>query len=70
MPSHLLITDVGLPNGMVARRDVDAARELRRELEVLFITGYAQTAVLNHRRLESGMHVMTEPFKMDAARGA
>jgi CheY-like chemotaxis protein len=62
----LLITDVGLPGGMNGRQVADAARVGRPELEVLFITGYAENAVLNHGHLDPGMHVMTKPFQMDA----
>ena len=61
----LLITDVGLPGGMNGRQLADAARAKRPELEVLFITGYAENAVLNHGHLDHGMHVMTKPFQLD-----
>lgn len=61
----MLITDVGLPNGMNGRQLADAARVTRPDLEVLFITGYAENAVLNHGHLDPGMHVMTKPFQMD-----
>ena len=60
----LLITDVGLPNGMNGRQVADAARQLRPGLNVLFITGYAENAVLNHGHLEHGMQVITKPFDM------
>ena len=61
----LLITDVGLPSGMNGRQLADAVRVSRPDLEVLFITGYAENAVLNHGHLDPGMHVMTKPFQMD-----
>jgi PAS domain S-box-containing protein len=61
----LLITDVGLPNGMNGRQLADAARELRPELKVLFITGYAENALLNHGYLSHGMQVVTKPFAME-----
>lgn len=60
----LLITDVGLPNGMNGRQVAEAARQLRPGLQVLFITGYAENAVLNHGHLEHGMQVVTKPFDM------
>jgi PAS domain S-box-containing protein len=60
----LLITDVGLPNGMNGRQVADAARQLRDGLKVLFVTGYAENAVLNHGHLEHGMQVITKPFDM------
>ena len=61
----LLVTDVGLPGGMNGRQVADAARVARPGLKVLFITGYAETALLNHGHLDPGMHVLTKPFAMD-----
>jgi PAS domain S-box-containing protein len=61
----LLITDVGLPGGMNGRQVADAARNVRPDLKVLFITGYAENAVLSHGHLDPGMHVLTKPFAMD-----
>ncbi|WP_244497942.1 ATP-binding protein [Aureimonas sp. AU40] len=60
----LLVTDVGLPKGMNGRQVADAARALRPGLKVLFVTGYAETAVLSHGHLESGMQVVTKPFDL------
>ena len=61
----LLITDVGLPGGMNGRQLAEAARQGRPNLEVLFITGYAENAVLSHGHLEPGMHVLTKPFTIE-----
>jgi signal transduction histidine kinase/PAS domain-containing protein len=62
----LLVTDVGLPGGLNGRQLADAARQHRPDLKVLFITGYAENAVVGNGLLETGMHVMTKPFEMDA----
>ena len=62
----LLVTDVGLPGGMNGRQMADAARVSRPDLKVLFITGYAENAVVGNGHLEPGMHVMTKPFAMEA----
>jgi signal transduction histidine kinase len=62
----LLITDVGLPNGMNGRQVADAAREFRPDLKVLFITGYAENAVVGNGHLEKGMAMIAKPFEMDA----
>ena len=62
----LLITDVGLPGGMNGRQVADAARVRRPDLKVLFITGYAENAVLGNGHLDRGMHVLTKPFAMEA----
>jgi len=61
----LLITDVGLPGGLNGRQVADAARSLRPELRILFITGYAENAVLNHGHIQHGMEVLTKPFAID-----
>ncbi len=62
----LLVTDVGLPSGMNGRQLADAARSIRPGLKVLFITGYAETAVMSAGNLDPGMQVITKPFAMDA----
>ena len=62
----LLVTDVGLPGGMNGRQMADAARARRPDLRVLFITGYAENAVIGNGQLEAGTHVLTKPFAMDA----
>jgi DNA-binding response OmpR family regulator len=50
---------------MNGRQLADAARLLRADLKVLFITGYAENAVINHGHLEPRMQIMTKPFQMD-----
>jgi PAS domain S-box-containing protein len=62
----LLITDVGLPGGMNGRQVADAARVLRPDLKVLFITGYAENAVVGGGYLDPGMEIITKPFAIDA----
>ncbi|NJC32936.1 PAS domain S-box-containing protein [Sphingomonas jejuensis] len=62
----LLVTDVGLPGGMNGRQMADQARISRPDLQILFITGYAENAVVGNGHLAAGMHVMTKPFAMDA----
>ena len=63
---ELLITDVGLPNGMNGRQVADAARSLRPDLKILFITGYAENAAVGNGHLEPGMELLTKPFTMEA----
>ncbi|OYU91610.1 MAG: hypothetical protein CFE29_01635 [Bradyrhizobiaceae bacterium PARB1] len=60
----LLVTDVGLPDGMNGRQLADAARVGRPHMKVLFITGYAENAAVGNGHLEQGMAVMTKPFVM------
>jgi PAS domain S-box-containing protein len=61
----LLVTDVGLPGGMNGRQLADAGRALRQRLKVLFVTGYAENAVVGHGHLEHGFHILTKPFPME-----
>ncbi|RMO94541.1 PAS protein [Pseudomonas syringae pv. philadelphi] len=60
----LLISDVGLP-GMNGRQLAEIARQLRPELKVLFITGYAEHAAVRAGFLETGMQLITKPFAFD-----
>ncbi len=62
----LLITDVGLPGGYNGRQVADAARLTRPGLKVLFVTGYAENAVVGNGHLDPGMQVITKPFSMAA----
>ncbi|WP_200625877.1 response regulator [Pseudomonas sp. LAM2023] len=61
----LLLTDVGLP-GMNGRQLAEIARNLRPSLSVLFITGYAETAMARDGFLEAGMHLLGKPFELQA----
>ena len=61
----LLITDIGLPGNMDGGQVAEAARKLRPSVKVLFITGFAEKAVLSHGHIESGMSVLTKPFAME-----
>jgi PAS domain S-box-containing protein len=61
----LLVTDVGLPGGMNGRQLADAALVRRPDLKVLFITGYAENAVIGGGQLKPGMHILTKPFALE-----
>ncbi len=54
---------------MNRRQLADAARVHRPELKILFITGYAENAVVGNGHLDPGMHVLTKPFGMDVLAG-
>jgi PAS domain S-box-containing protein len=60
----LLITDIGLP-GLNGRQLADAARLMRPEIKVLFMTGYAENAAFANGFLEHGMEMITKPFPME-----
>jgi CheY-like chemotaxis protein len=58
----MVVTDVGLPGGMNGRQMIDAARCDRPATPVLFITGYAENAIIGNGHLEPGMQILTKPF--------
>ena len=60
----MLVTDIGLP-GLNGQLVTDAARSNRPGLKVLFMTGYAESAVAAGGFMESGMALMTKPFAME-----
>ena len=63
-PVDLLVSDVGLP-GMNGRQLAEIARSLRPRLPVLFITGYAETAMAREGFLEADMHLICKPFELE-----
>jgi hypothetical protein len=60
----LLVTDVGLP-GLNGRQIADFARLRRKDLRVLFITGYAEDAAMRDGFLEPGMEIIAKPFSVE-----
>ncbi|WP_347263964.1 hybrid sensor histidine kinase/response regulator [Nitrobacter sp.] len=62
-PVDLLLTDIGLP-GMNGRQLADQARELRPDLKILFMTGYADNAANAKGFLQPGMDMITKPFDL------
>jgi CheY-like chemotaxis protein len=58
----LLLTDVGLPNGMNGRQLADEVRRRRPEIRVLYTTGYARNAIVHHGRLDPGVELIVKPF--------
>ena len=60
----LLLSDVGLP-GVNGRELADAARLLRPELPVLFITGYTENATTRQEFLDRNMSLLLKPFSLD-----
>ena len=65
----LLVTDVGLPGGMNGRQMAEAGMQLRPGLKTLFITGYAENAVMGYGQLGEGMGVLMKPFAVDVLGG-
>jgi CheY-like chemotaxis protein len=61
----VLITDVGLPGAVNGRQMADMARRKRPGLPVLFMTGYAESHVLEQCHLQPNTEVLTKPFALE-----
>jgi DNA-binding NtrC family response regulator len=72
-PLHLVLADVVLPGGS-GREVVDALLAERPTVRVLFMSGYASDALVQHRVSELGVPFLEKPFTVDglaaAVRGA
>jgi CheY-like chemotaxis protein len=62
-PIDLLVTDVMLPK-MNGRRLAEVARRHRPDLKVLFVTGYAEDAVIRGEYFAPGTEILTKPFTL------
>ena len=58
---HLLLTDVVMPK-MLGKEVAARVRELRPDIEVLFMSGYAQPVLASQGRLEPGVVLLDKPF--------
>jgi nitrogen-specific signal transduction histidine kinase/CheY-like chemotaxis protein len=61
---HVLLTDVVMPQ-MNGRQVADLAIAARPGLKVLFMSGYADAAIVQHGVLEPGTHFLQKPFTPD-----
>jgi PAS domain S-box-containing protein len=62
----MLVTDIGLPNGMNGRQLADQVRAEWPQLPVLMVTGYAEGTVMKNETLPVQMELLTKPFAMHA----
>ncbi len=59
----LLFTDIVLPGGMNGRQIVDAALTIRPGLKVLYTSGYSESAIVHHGRLDTGVELLSKPYR-------
>ncbi len=62
----LLLSDIGLPNGMNGRELADEMRKARPDLKVMFVSGYASDAVVREGKLDAGVNLLRKPFTFAA----
>jgi CheY-like chemotaxis protein len=61
----LLVTDVVLP-GMSGRELADEITQRIPTINVMFISGYTDDAIVRHGVLEAGVHYLEKPFTPDS----
>jgi PAS domain S-box-containing protein len=62
---HLLLTDVVMPN-MLGKEVAERVRELKPDIEVLYMSGYAQPVLASQGRLDRDVNLINKPFSADA----
>jgi two-component system cell cycle sensor histidine kinase/response regulator CckA len=59
---HLLLTDVVMPGGVSGPQLVAHLASQQKNIKFLYMSGYADDAVIHHGRLEPGTHFLQKPF--------
>jgi len=62
-PVDVLLTDIVMPGGMNGKDLADAARAMREDLQVVFMSGYTENAIVHHGRLDPGVRLLSKPFR-------
>jgi len=59
----LLFTDVIMPGGMTGRQLADEIEKLRPGVKVLYTSGYTDSAIAQHGRLDDGVLLLPKPYR-------
>jgi signal transduction histidine kinase len=59
----LLLTDVIMPGGLNGRELADEIRKRRPGTKVLFTSGYTESAIFHHGRLDPGVLLLPKPYR-------
>jgi YesN/AraC family two-component response regulator len=60
---HLLLADIVMPQ-MGGKELADKLRILRPDVKVLYMSGYADDAIVHHGVLDPGTHFLQKPFSL------
>ncbi|MBC54752.1 MAG: hypothetical protein CMQ34_13050 [Gammaproteobacteria bacterium] len=62
-PFALLLTDVVLAGGISGKEVATEAARIDPQMKLLFMSGYAENAIVHHGRLDPGVNLLSKPFR-------
>jgi PAS domain S-box-containing protein len=62
-PFDLLFTDVVLPGGMTGRQLADEVTRRQPGTRILYTSGYTESAIVHHGRLDQGVMLLSKPYR-------